>query len=129
MARQIALTRQPYRAEGGRFRYVYTANGAGSPTTPSEIFVMQLQPLDPTKGTRTAVYSSVANPSQLQDVPINAVTGNGSYYRSASYEAIYTSRDDADLDWVDIQAAVNHLLRSLLAADNALTAQTVTLTG
>lgn len=127
MARSLNLTRQPYRADGGSYRYVYTAANTGSPVTPPEIFVMQVTPLNVTTGTKSAGYSNVASPAQLQDLPVNAVVGNGTYYRVASYEALYTSRDDADVDWAALQAAVRSLLRSLKAADAALTTETVSI--
>lgn len=125
MARSVSLTRTPYRNEGGTFRYVYTAVGTD---TPSEVFVMIQGTLDPTRQTRVARYSSVANPQQMDTLPVNAPVAGESFYRTATFEVPYTDRESADEDWEALQAAVRYLVRALVAADSALAAQTVVIT-
>lgn len=130
MSRQVVLTLNPQRPTSQGVLYNFSA---ASTTMDQAIFVVTLQPTDPTDPNQenpSEQFGHVASALEMQTLTSNSDLVSGSNpFRTDSFSKFFQTLNDAEDFWISLQTETNLLITALNINDQTLSPQTVTLTG
>ena len=129
VAREISLDREPIETaivgtiEGYRLQVMATCIGI-----PNQIFVYQVQMLDPFTRQQAAEFFHVATPADLEELPINGVTEDSPLlFRLRTLDVVFRDLDMLERGWENLQEDINLLVVSLNKLDNPSVEELVTI--